>query len=80
MKFKKADDQTNIDKYRLAANFTEYHISLKFILQRIIIPRFMIIRQLFHINIFQLKEKYLVHKQGNLALWFRESFEENFDI
>ncbi len=25
-KFKILDDQTNIDKYRLAANITEYHI------------------------------------------------------
>ena len=25
-KFKKSDDQTNIDKYRVAANITEYHI------------------------------------------------------
>ena len=26
MKFKKSDDQTTIDKYRVAANITEYHI------------------------------------------------------
>ena len=25
-KLKKSNDQTNIDKYRLAANITEYHI------------------------------------------------------
>ncbi len=25
-KFKKIDDQTNIDKYRVAENITEYHI------------------------------------------------------
>ena len=25
-KFKKSDDQTNSDKYRVAANITEYHI------------------------------------------------------
>ena len=36
-KFKKSDDQTNIDKYRLAANITEEHIISKLILQRIII-------------------------------------------
>ncbi len=24
-KLKKSDDQTNIDKYRVAANITEYH-------------------------------------------------------
>ena len=40
-KFKISDDQTNIDKYRLAANMTEYHIMIKIILQRIIIRKFM---------------------------------------
>ena len=40
-----SDDQTNIDKYRLAANITEYHIISKLIFQRIII-----IRQLFHVK------------------------------
>ncbi len=39
-KFKISDDQTNIDKYRLAANITEYHIISKLILQRIIITNF----------------------------------------
>ena len=39
-KFKISDDQTNIDKYRLAANITEYHIISKLILQRIIITKF----------------------------------------
>ncbi len=38
-KFKILDDQTNIDKYRLAGNITEYHIISKFILQRIIITK-----------------------------------------
>ncbi len=28
-KVQKSDDQTNIDKYRSAANITEYHIILK---------------------------------------------------
>ena len=36
-KFKIPDDQTNIDKYRLAANITEYHIISKLILQQITI-------------------------------------------
>ncbi len=27
---KKSDDQTNIEKYRVAANITEYHILSKF--------------------------------------------------
>ncbi len=39
-KFKISDDQTNIDKYRLAANNTVYHIISKLILQRIIITNF----------------------------------------
>ncbi len=39
-KFKISDDHTNIDKYRLAANITVYHIISKLILQRIIIANF----------------------------------------
>ncbi len=39
-KFKISDDQTNIDKYRLAANITEYHIISKLIVQPIIITNF----------------------------------------
>ncbi len=31
-KFKISDDQSNIDKYRLPANITEYHIISKLIL------------------------------------------------
>ena len=40
MNIKISEDQTNIDKYKLAANITVYHIILKFILQRIIITNF----------------------------------------
>ena len=39
-KFKISDDQTNIDKYRSAANITLYHIISKLILQRIIVRNF----------------------------------------
>ncbi len=39
-KIKKLDDQTNIDKYRVAADITEFHIISKLILQRIIITHF----------------------------------------
>ncbi len=39
-KFNISDDQTNIDKYRLAANITVYNILSKIILQRIIITLF----------------------------------------
>ena len=36
-KLKKSDDHTNIDKYIVVANITEYHIISKSILPRIII-------------------------------------------
>ena len=49
-KLKKTDDQTNIDKYRVAANITEYYIISKSIILRIIIPKFMMIRQSFHVK------------------------------
>ncbi len=43
-KLKKSDD-SNIDKFRVAENITELHIILKLIFKRIIIPKFMMIRQ-----------------------------------
>ena len=46
-KLKKSDDQSNISKYREAANITEYHIISKLIFLRIITPKFGKIRQLF---------------------------------
>ncbi len=49
-KFKKSDDQTNVDKYRVAANLTDNHILSKFIFLRIIISKFMKIRQLFRVK------------------------------
>ncbi len=39
-KFKISNVQTNIDKYRLAANITEYHIISKLILKLIIFTNF----------------------------------------
>ena len=42
--FKKLKGHTNIDKYRVAVNITEYHIS-KLIFLRICIPKFMKIKQ-----------------------------------
>ena len=48
-KLNKSDDQTNIDKYRVKNN-TEYHIISKLIFLRIIILKFMNIRQLFHVK------------------------------
>ncbi len=40
-------NQTNIDKYRVAANITEYYVISKFIVLSIIILKFMIIRHFF---------------------------------
>ncbi len=39
-KFKISDNQMNVDKYRIAANITEYHIISKLILQQIVITKF----------------------------------------
>ncbi len=50
-KFEKSDDQTNIDKYRVAANITEFHMISKIIFLGIIIPKIMKIRQLCHVKI-----------------------------
>ncbi len=47
-KFKKLDDQTNIDNYRVVAKITEYHIISKLIFFKIIISKLMNIRQLFN--------------------------------
>ena len=44
-KLKKSDDQTDIDRYRVAANIIEYHTISKLIFLRIIIPKFMKITQ-----------------------------------
>ncbi len=50
--FKILDDQT--------MNITEYRIISKLKLQRIIISKFMMIRQLFHVKKFQVERKNLV--------------------
>ena len=49
-KLKKSDDQTNMDKYRVAANITKYHVISKSIFLRIIITNFIKLRQLFHLK------------------------------
>ena len=49
-KLKKSDDQTNINKYRVTANITEYHNISKLIFLRIIIAKFMKKLQLFHVK------------------------------
>ena len=47
-------DQMNIEKYRVGANITEFHIIPKLVFRRIIISKFMEIRQLFHVkNVFK---------------------------
>ena len=48
--FKKSDDQINIFKYRVTANITEYHNISKLIFRIIIIPKFIMLRQLFHVK------------------------------
>ena len=48
-KLKKSDNQTNIDKYRVAENITEYLIISKLIFLKIIIIEFK--GQLFHAKI-----------------------------
>ena len=70
MKFKKSDDHTNIDKYRVAANITKYHIISKLILLRIIIPKFMKIRQLFHVNI----------SKSTCLIWIYRLFGHNYRV
>ena len=49
-KLKKSYGQTNIDKYKVAANITECHIISKLIFLRIVIPKFIMIRQLLHVK------------------------------
>ena len=47
-KFKKSDNQTNIDKYRVATNITEYHVISKLIFLRINIQILINFRQFLH--------------------------------
>ena len=42
----------HIDKYRVAANITEFHIISKLIFLRIITPKFTNIRELFHVKMY----------------------------
>ncbi len=50
----------HIDKYRVAVNMTEQHIISKLIFHRIIIPKFMKIRQLFYVRHFPYKLRKLI--------------------
>ena len=47
-----SDDKMNIGEYRVAANITEYHIISKLIFLIMIIPKFIMIRQLFHVKMY----------------------------
>ena len=47
-KLKKLDDQTNIEKYRVAVNITENRSTLRLIFLRINTAKFVMLRQLFH--------------------------------
>ena len=90
-KFKISDDQTNIGKYRLAANITEYHIISKVILQRIIITnlccseshlRQTSISDLESPSKFQVKDFFKnrsINKEIGL-IWSSESFEVKYNI
>ncbi len=49
-KLKNSNNQTNIVKYRVAANITKYHIISKLIFLGIIIPKFMMIRPLYNVK------------------------------
>ncbi len=55
-KHKKSDDQTNINKYKVAANITKYHIISNITFLGIIIPKLMRMRQLFHVNMFKMQD------------------------
>ena len=44
-KLNKSDNQTDIDKYRVAANITEYHF-----ISKLILLKFMLERHLFHVK------------------------------
>ncbi len=48
MKFKKSDDHTNIDKYRVLAIITEYYIKINLLWNHY--SKLMKIRQLFHVK------------------------------
>ncbi len=50
VQFKKSEKQMNIDKYSVAANIKEYHIISKVIILRIVISKFIMVMQLFHVK------------------------------
>ncbi len=66
-KFKKSYDQTNIDKYRVAANITDYHIISKLIFLKLIIPKFLKKRRLFHVT--RCKKVHKPTTNGNIFVY-----------
>ncbi len=62
------NDDTNIDKYIVVAHFTEYLIISKLIFLIIIILKVMMIRQLFHKLIKNVK--IVMFKMDILAFWY----------
>ncbi len=48
-KFKKSYDQTTIEKYAVATNIKEYHITSKLFFLKLIIPKFIKKMRLFHV-------------------------------
>ena len=49
-KLKKSDDQSTINKYRVTVNIIEFHIIPKSIFLTTIVPKIMMIRQMFHVK------------------------------
>ena len=66
--FKKSDDQTNIDKNRVATNITEYHIISKLIFLRIIITKFICIRNHQYHTKFEIDRTMFTKKICNVIL------------
>ena len=76
-KFKKSDDQTNIEKYRVVANITEYHMMIisKLIFLRITIPKLVKIRQSFHV-----KDVWSNVKNQHVFKWTLGLFCHNYQV
>ena len=74
-KLKKSDYQTNIDEYRVAVNITEYNTTSKLLFLRIIIPKFMKIRQLFHE-----KNVSKISKNKHVLNWTYGLFGQNYRV
>ncbi len=76
-KLKKSYDYMNNDKYRVAA-CTEYYIVLKLIFRRIIIAKFIMMRQLFHVKNERKMSKINMFKIEVRTFW-SELYQESSD-